>query len=102
MLIFKYFILIIKSILFTVHCFHVYSNLRFVKTDRTNNNNKTPYLKSRDRVYLRNDVDLLDYTLRSKDINFMIDNKLFHEVVGHEEKIDKNDEVFYYLFYFTI
>ncbi|PKC11714.1 hypothetical protein RhiirA5_373640 [Rhizophagus irregularis] len=64
--------------------------------------NKTPYLKARDRVYLRTETD---YMLRSQDVTFEIEddneNKndkndtkplIFQEVVGHKEKIGRDDE----------
>jgi len=77
-----------------VHCFtFAYATLRFNKTDQTNEN-KTPYLKTRDRVYIRTDTD---YTLRSQDATFVIeevgnDNRTFQEVVGHKENVGKDDE----------
>ncbi|GES94873.1 hypothetical protein GLOIN_2v620650 [Rhizophagus clarus] len=86
-----------------VHCFEfAYSVFHFVKTDQTNEDNTTPYLKARDRVYIRT----TNYVLRSHDVNFMIENKkddngssdvkpyIFQEVVGHKEKVGKDDEVF--------
>ncbi|RIA86211.1 hypothetical protein C1645_829629 [Glomus cerebriforme] len=63
--------------------------MRFIKTDQTNQNNKTPYLKSRDRIYLKFDGD---YILRSQDVTFEINEKLYQEVVGHKEKVGRDDE----------
>ncbi|CAB4495273.1 unnamed protein product [Rhizophagus irregularis] len=86
-----------------VHCFQfAWTNLKFIKNDQTNQENKTPYLKARDRVYLRTETD---YMLRSQDVTFEIedDNEhkndkndtktlIFQEVVGHKEKIGRDDE----------
>ncbi|CAG8439946.1 16477_t:CDS:2 [Rhizophagus irregularis] len=74
-----------------VHCFQfALTNLKFIKNDQTNQENKTPYLKARDRVYLRTETD---YMLRSQD-NDKNDTKplIFQEVVGHKEKIGRDDE----------
>uniref|UniRef100_A0A1D1Z045 Stromal cell-derived factor 2-like protein n=1 Tax=Anthurium amnicola TaxID=1678845 RepID=A0A1D1Z045_9ARAE len=91
-----------------VHCFaYAFANLRFVKTDYTNENNKTPYLKARDRVYIKTENE---YILRSQDVTFDVeenpdtdkpDNKnnnsrthTLQEVVGHKERVGKDDEWF--------
>ncbi|EXX76189.1 hypothetical protein RhiirA5_353898 [Rhizophagus irregularis] len=86
-----------------VHCFQfAWTNLKFIKNDQTNQENKTPYLKARDRVYLRTETD---YMLRSQDVTFEIEddneNKndkndtkplILQEVVGHKEKVGRDDE----------
>ena len=69
--------------------------MRFVKTDETNEQNKSPYLKARDRVNIKTDTD---YTLRSQEVSFEIEDKLYQEIVGHKEKVSRDDEVICYLF----
>src|SRR6266536_5560376 len=92
--------LLIKNqiFLFTVHCFpYAYTNFRFVKTNETNEQNNSLYLKVRDGVNIKTDTD---YTLRSQDVSFEIEDKLYQEIAGHKEKVGRNDEVIYYLFNF--
>jgi dolichyl-phosphate-mannose--protein O-mannosyl transferase len=73
-----------------VHGFpYSYTNLRFVKTNETNEQNNSPYLKVRDGVNIKTDTD---YILRSQDVSFKIEDKLYQEVVGHKEKVSRNDE----------
>jgi len=73
-----------------VHGFpYSYSNLRFVKTNETNEQNNSPYLKVRDRVNIKTDTD---YTLRSQEVSFGLEDKLYQEVVGHKEKVGRDDE----------
>jgi hypothetical protein len=77
--------------------------LRFIKNDQTKQENKTPYLKARDRVFIRTETD---YFLRSQDITFEIEDNdknnikplILQEVVGHKEKVGRDDEVIHYLF----
>ncbi|RGB41941.1 hypothetical protein C1646_751554 [Rhizophagus diaphanus] len=65
------------------HCSQfAYSVFNFVKTDQTD---KTSYLKARDRVYLRT----TNYVLRSHDVNFAISNNNNNN--DNNEKNDKND-----------
>ncbi|GBB99393.1 hypothetical protein RclHR1_03500018 [Rhizophagus clarus] len=83
-----------------VHGFQfAWTNLKFIKSDQTNQENKTPYLKARDKVFIRSESD---YILRSQDVIFEIaegdkgdknDNKplTFQEVVGHKEKVGGDD-----------
>jgi hypothetical protein len=73
--------------------------LQLIKNDQTKQENKTPYLKSRDRVYIRTETD---YFLRSQDITFEINEKdteplVFQEVVGHKEMISRSDEVLLFI-----
>ena len=59
-------------------------------TNTTNNN--TPYIKNKDIITLK--CSDKNYVLRSHDVTFAIGDKTFQEVVGHEERIGGNDEVF--------
>ena len=97
----------------TVNCFpYSYNNLRLVKSDETNEQNKTPYFKTRDTIYIKT-ADT-DYTLRSQNVTFIVeenpdgdDDKIkkdkadikkltFQEVAAHKERVSKDDEVIYY------
>jgi hypothetical protein len=59
--------------------------------ESTNSNNNSPYVKNKDIITLKFSDD---YILRSHDITFAIGDKTFQEVVGHQERIGGNDEVF--------
>ncbi|GBB84816.1 hypothetical protein RclHR1_01140005 [Rhizophagus clarus] len=71
-----------------------------LKNDLTNQENNTPYLKVRDRGYIRTETD---YILRSQDVTFKIENNndnndksdtkslIFQGNVGHKEQIDRDD-----------
>ncbi|CAB4434144.1 unnamed protein product [Rhizophagus irregularis] len=70
------------------HCSQfAYSVFNFVKTDQTD---KTSYLKARDRVYLRT----TNYVLRSHDVNFAISNNNNNNNNNNDnnDKNDKNDK----------
>jgi hypothetical protein len=108
--------------IFTVHCAsftsYAYSVFNFVKADQTIKINQTPYLKARDKVYIKSP----NYKLRSHDVTFVVGDKtdnndnndkndkndknikplIVQEVVGHQEDFNKNDVVFIFYFWYLV
>jgi len=89
--------------------------LRLVKSDETNEQNKSPYFKTRDIIYIK--TAETDYILRSQNVTFSVEENLdggytkndkdkndkadiktytFQEVAAHKERVSKDDEVIYY------
>ncbi|RIA85399.1 hypothetical protein C1645_781940 [Glomus cerebriforme] len=62
-----------------------------LKHYKTTNNCGT-YVKSQDKIILQNDKH--NKILRSHELEFDLNNKTYQEVVGHDERIGGNDEVY--------
>ena len=87
--------------------------MRLVKSDETNEQNKSPYFKTRDIIYIK--TAETDYILRSQNVTFIVEENpdegdtkndkdkkdkveikthTFQEVGGHKERVGRDDEVF--------
>ena len=82
-----------------MHCYaFIASNLRCAKPSQSTN--KTSYLKMGDTINIKTEHGT--YSLSSHGDNFTIDDKSYQEVVGHKEKVSRDDEVSIIYFIFIL